>query len=862
MIPVLQYGLLALFAVNLALWLLLMRQRFSPRTAAGLDPTGPHALSRTAEIMRALGALLLGLFMTGAAQPAAVNEGLDPSWQMVLEHATLHKLVYGQDIVFTFGPLAPVSTDLHNGAGYFHSERQAYVLWLASVFILLWWRLSQHLPRLLAVLSWLWLALLPAGAVIYAAIALLAWAMKPAEPGPRHVKTPLAETILHLLVAPAGLAVLGTVKFTYTVAALAVVAAWVGHAIVFQRSWKQALAPLLAATGTFAFVWTSTGQPLTAVPQWLHRGLIVSSAYADAMQLITVSAAALWLAGGTVVLALVLLITLALWQTKKLRTAELFLALVCLGLLAIVWKHSVTRADGHLTMIGSLSPLLCCLALSPIRIAALPRPASIACLGTVGALMSLALADRFAIMGSTITESVLSHTLGTSSRKQHALQVLTPAGNTLPFNLATAPELEPTRMPTFQALLKDQPVDVFNFLQCAAFANGLNYQPRPVYQSYQACNGTLMELNRDYWQARTGTHHLICRMESVDWRLSSSDDAACWPLWLTHLAPAAIEKDFILLSPSTQTPGQPQWTPLATREAEFGTALPVPARPAGTFLRLRTTIQKTLHGKLAKAAFQPDAVQMVTRMADGTTEINRVVPGALEAGILLAPFLHTNVDLLAYFADDKTLQRIPSSLTLRAERGRHKEFASTYSYTWETAAVPALDQGTLQKSRELLLQSRLPFPGRAPGLLGGPLTGEVMQVSLKSLINTDVDGRPALRLDAPSTLILRNDPRGGTLQISYMVPSPSWKRKKPTDGVRFVIATAGHQRDETRLLDHFLDPGKVESDREKKTFSVTLPPNGVPWIILRTETGPTDYQDRAIWGDFTWTPAPGPKGKL
>lgn len=854
MIPALHYGLLALFALNFALWLLLLRQRFAPRTAADLDPARPHTLSRTEEIFRALGALLLGLFMTGAAQSAAVNDGLDPSWQMVLEHATLHKLVYGQDIVFTFGPLAPVSTDLHNGAGYFHSERLAYVLWLASVFIVLWWRLSQHLPRLLAVLSWLWLALLPGDAVPYAAIALLAWAMKPPEREHRQEKAPPAGTILNLLVAPAGLAVLGTVKFTYTVAAMAVVAAWVGHAVVFQRSWKHALIPLLAATATFAFVWTATGQPLAAVPQWLHRGLIVSSAYADAMQMILVGPAALWLAAGTVILALLLLTTLALWQTQKRRTSDLFLALVCLGLLAIVWKHSVTRADGHLTMIGSLAPLLCCLALSPLRIGDLSRWARIAGIITVVTLMVGALADRFAISGSTVTESALSHTLGMSSRKQPALHILTPTGSALPLDLATAPELDQSRLPAIKALVKDQPVDIFNFLQCVAFANGLNYQPRPVYQSYQACNEELMRLNETYWQTRTATQHLICRMESVDWRLSSSDDAACWPHWLTNLKPAAIEKDFILLSPSGRQTHTPRWSPLGTGQAEFGAALPLPTQPPGKFLRLRTTLHRSFLGKLAKAGFQPDALQMVTRMSDGTTETTRIVPGAIEAGILLAPFLHTNVDLLAYYADDKTLQRTPSSITLRAERGRHKEFASTYSYTWETAEVPAPDQPTLQKSRDLLLQSRIPFPGRAQELLGGPLTGDMMQVSLKSLINTEIDGRPALRLDAPSTIILRNDPRGGTLQISYMVPSASWKRKKPTDGVRFVIATAGHQGEEKKLLDHFLDPGKLESDREKKSFSVTLPPNEAPWLILRTETGPTDYQDRAIWGGFSWTP--------
>lgn len=855
MIPAIHYGLLALFAVNLVLWLLLLRQRFVP-LAASSAPGGSQVPSRTVEIFRALSALILGLFMTGAAQPATLTDGLDPSWQMVLEHATRHHLVYGRDIVFTFGPLAPMSSDLHSIAGYFHAERFAYILWLGSVFVILWWRLSLHVPRLLAVLSWLWLALLPGDAAPYAAIALLGWAMKPTHDSLRRDSSqePLAAHILAFLAAPAGLAVLSTVKFTYTVAALAVVAAWVGHAVVFQRSWRQALLPLLAAASTFILLWTATGQPLQAVPQWLQWGLVVSSAYADAMQIILISPTALWLAVVTVVIALLLFIVLAVGQARARRTADLFLTLVCLGLLAIVWKHSVTRADSHLTMIGSLAPLLCCLALSPLSFANLPRPIRVTSLVTIAVIMVTALADRFTIVGTTITESVLSQSLGTSSKKLRPLQVLTPPERPLPFAPSTAPGLDSLRLPGIQALVKDQPVDVFNFLQAAAFANGLNYQPRPVYQSYQACNDALMKLNEAYWQPRIRTHHLICRMESVDGRLSTSEDATCWPHWLTNLTPSATENDFILLSPSSEKTHLPEWSPLSSGEAKMGAPLPVPPQPPGKFLRLRATIQKSLRGKIVKAAFQPDAVRMVTSMTDGTVEITRVVPGALDAGILVTPFLHTNVDLLAHYGNDLALQRRPTSITFLAERGRQQEFVPSYSFVWEGCSAPELPEATIQKSRNLLLESRIPSPGRAPELLGESLPGHVMQLSLKSLIVADLDERPSLRLDAPSKIVLQNDRRGGKLGISYMVPAASWKRKKTTDGVRFIIATAGHDGQENILLDHFLDPGKQESDREKKTFSVTLPPNGAPWLVLRTETGPTDYQDRAVWGGFTWTP--------
>lgn len=848
MIPALQYGLLALCAINLSLWLLLVRRRFISGRALSMDSDGHQGSSPFHEVSRILGALLLGLVVIGKVPPIEAANGLDPSWQMVLEHATLHKLIYGKDIVFTFGPLAPVSTDLHNGAGHFHNERFAYTLWMASVFVVLWWKLSLRLPRLLVLLSWFWLLIMPGDATSYAALALLAWAMKSAE------HEPPASWILASVVAPVGLAILGAVKFTYTVAALAVVAAWVGHAVVFQRSWKQALAPFLSALTTFMLVWTATGQPLAAFPRWLQWGLNVSSAYAEAMQVITVTPTALWLAAGTVILSLAMLSLVALWQGRSRRTSDLFLALVCLGLLAIVWKHSVTRADGHLSMIGSMAPLLCCLALTPSSIATLPRQTRTAGLAMVIALMGGALALQSAIFGTPLKESLLSLVTKPAAHLMSASQSLTTRSSDLPMDLSTAPALDQSRLPTFRALVKDQPVDVFNFLQCTAFANGLNYQPRPVYQSYQACDAKLMGLNEAYWKSRTSTHHLICRMESVDWRLNASDDAACWPHWLTNLTPSATENDFVLLSPAREKTYNPEWSVVSSGEAKMGAPLPVPTPPPSRLLRLRATIQRSLRGKIVKAAFQPDAVQMETAMADGTTEITRIVPGALEAGVLLTPYLHTNVDLLAYYGKDFALQRKPSSITFQAERGRNQEFAPSFGYVWESCSVPELTEANIQHSRELLRASRIPFPGRAPQLLGEALPGSVMQLSLRSLINIDLDGRPSLRLDAPSKIILQNDRRGGKLEISYMVPSPSWKRKKPTDGVRFLIATAGHDGRENILMDHFLDPGKQESDREKKTFSVTLPPNEAPWLVLRTETGPTDYQDRAVWGGFTWTP--------
>ena len=49
--------------------------------------------------------LYLYCFLAFLPQIAPVTTGLDPSWKYAISRAAVDQLIFGQDIVFTYGPL-------------------------------------------------------------------------------------------------------------------------------------------------------------------------------------------------------------------------------------------------------------------------------------------------------------------------------------------------------------------------------------------------------------------------------------------------------------------------------------------------------------------------------------------------------------------------------------------------------------------------------------------------------------------------------------------------------------------------------------------------------------------------------------
>ena len=98
-------------------------------------------------------------------------------------------------------------------------------------------------------------------------------------------------------------------------------------------------------------------------------------------------------------------------------------------------------------------------------------------------------------------------------------------------------------------------VDVFGQRQVYALLNGLNYRPRPVFQSYAACNAQLMRLNEEFYLSGSAPQYVMFSLERFDHRFPPLADAMLLRLLLSNYVPAGSERDYVLLrAKSAQRP--------------------------------------------------------------------------------------------------------------------------------------------------------------------------------------------------------------------------------------------------------------------------------------------------------------------
>ena len=801
-----------------------------------------HKGNPGAAILRALAMGLLCWATLGRFHSGQAVAGLDTSWKMVLEHATTLRWGYGTDIVFTYGPLGPFSqADLEIGLGGLRAERFAFAAWAASFLSASWARWSAGVSGGAAAFLWMWLLIGPTMALPYAMIASAVWHLHHQE-GPAWLKRLWAFGL-----APIALALCALVKFTYFLSVVAVLL--VGTLLKPWRTLRPGDALPAVVTGlVFLAGWWLAGQPWTGLRPWIGNGLAMSAAYADGMQILMVPPTVLWLAAIQLLLVLFCLGGFCWGNWRRKQWASIALASSLAGLVALVWKHGVSRADdGH---------VLFFLWTTPILVLLLWRPSSgfssrLHRAGSIG----VALVSLLAFSGLVVTAGVAPWTLLTDAlHARMAGMVISPA-STVPDSPGGA-DIPSTAnqilLPKLREALSDRPVDIFNFEQSIAFSNALNYRPRPVFQSYAAGTRALAALNSDWWKGHRKDLHLLLRVESIDGRLPTSEDALCWPEWLTTMEPLQAERNFLLLGPRSAIVDL-QWEKLDTGTSPLSGAIPVPPVPPGSLLRLKLEPHRSLWGNVVKGAFQPEALHLKVRLESGVTKKWRIVPEMVRAGVLIEPLVESAAEVLAFFADDETLRKRPAEVWLETENGRVQEWAPSFSFQWEQSKETYLpDVRSARIAREAFRQLQFEKGFQLMQEIYPDSALEIFSADLTRQTRMKFKNKPALRVDAPSRIVI--GARAGRFEGNFAMLEEAWKHKKPSDGVTFVVAAANSDGMEHELFRRRLDPARVELDRGWQDYSVEVP-TGFSWLILRTDGGPTQDQDRAVWGPTGWRSA-------
>ncbi|WP_321503714.1 hypothetical protein [Breoghania sp.] len=625
-----------------------------PRAAQGL------ALGRLVA-GGALGLLCLAIWVPFA--PAMSNWGLDPSWMAGLNQAVAQGLVFGRDVLFTFGPYGSVYSLTYHPATHSLTLVACTVLAVGHFWALVHVFLRDR-RTVFAGFVVVLLGLFSRDALLLTYPLLVVYALSERDDTASWRGGALE--IVGQVSAIAGLALLLLVKGSILpLAGFAVIAA----AVVFIMTGAVARLIMLVAVfcAALAGFWVLAGQPLDGLPTYLAGLGRVIAGYSEAM-------AVPGRAFDFVLFAAVFVpaLAVALFQGGAFWRSGLRLAM--LGLAGFVaFKAGFVRHDWHATIALATAVVLLATVVAQLRL-----PAFVSALWLIGALGAWYEVER-------ANQQIPAHFLMLAKVKQGIVDPVL----VLP-ELARNPDYLKERHERTLAELQRQfrfpefggPADVYDFWQSDLLASGSQWSPRPTLQSYSAYTAFLADANARHLEGVRAPQDIAFRITPIDGNHPTLADGASWPMLLAGYEPYDFRESFLYLHRRAGA-AAPGMRPVGEGIARLGEDIAVPATRGPVFVQL--SVSKTAFGKAKELVFKLENLRIEVKTADGRVRSFRYVSGMGESGFLISPLVENSTEMNALYGHaDLLARKRVVSFRLLAPAGGMREWGDTVGYEFQS----------------------------------------------------------------------------------------------------------------------------------------------------------------------------------
>jgi hypothetical protein len=776
--------------------------------ASATTPPSPTWLDR---IFRALG--FLALVAVAFSVPEFPAIGLDSSWRMALGRFFLEGRQFGQEVVFTYGPLGFAMGKTYSGDlwGWLIGWHVVQAVVFAAI---VYWHAFQlqGYARVFCLVFFLLFGLTYQDAMHQSMILLAGMAVIRRAPGKWDWRTTLWLALL---------AVLALVKFTNLLLALFLVLLAGGLILHRDRSWRAGWVPGLFL-GLFLLGWVACRQNPLNLPAYFYGSWQISQGYQDSMGL-----ASNWgqLYRALAVAALIvayLALNLAYHPRRWLGGA---VTLGALAYLYLNWKHGFIRADGH--QIGFYYAVLTLVVTSPLVLEGggrglVPRR----WLLTATALLSVYSMEqvlpglvRGALAGAQ--NRTLTH-VGFAQGESHTRGL---------YQAALDTERHHAHLGRIRETVGESTLDVLGFEQAVALYHPFNYQPRPVFQGYSAYTPYLARLNERFFAGDQAPEFVLFKLQTIDGRLPTMDDPLVLRLLAQRYHYIISEQGFTLWrrnpGPFDLAANRP--VPLRTATIRLNEDLDL-ADLAAPPLWAEIDYGFSMAGRLRRFLFRPPLVHLHLTDDRGRESVHRLPQSIGRTGFMLSPIIHDKLDYMR--AVDGGAGR--RAVTLRVAIDPRDRIFFRRDVKVAFSALPVSEAG-----RDYFI--RHADQARFHLFAQPPLSFDAFLEPSEDTI----DGRPVLVMHAPSELTFEV-PLGATMVHGhYGFATGAYSGEGRTDGAVFGVYWTGGG--ETRvLMERLLDPLHRVDDRGLQHFSTPLPrAHGL--VTFRIHPGPR--------GDYTydWT---------
>ncbi|MEJ1240032.1 hypothetical protein WBG78_17965 [Chryseolinea sp. T2] len=559
-----------------------------------------------------------------------LNGGLDNSWQMALQMATQKGMVFGDDIVFTYGPLAFFST-----------------------------RCPINMPRLIVVCCDLFVManivyillgpLKKASAleifIVFCALFLLDFFVIDWTPtvymilGYYLINNLEKQNSLEIAIAAFLSLVIFFVKLNFGLFSILMFSLYAAYVLAFFQHWRNYMLLLLVAyVGAFI---ASLYLLKVDLVGYLANSIEIVKGYQAAMyfgisdqNLFYLKAASIlsFVLAGLLVIDFVFFFKKVNWKINRSEVIVflqiLFKAFFIASTCYVLFKQSFVRADiGHFpTFFKFVVPLMGMLLLhSSFPFQSWLRRAVIVALAVVVVVVELDFSPGLRKRNTTRFESLKNYYA----------------------SLKTEPAVSPARYSQYvQDLVSKESVDIFPTEVSMAFFNDLNYKPRPVFQSYSVYTEKLDQINAESLKKTDAPSFLIASPGSIDGRYFMWDESKTKFEILKNYDARLVEGDIVVYEKRAQ-PRAFKVIQQDTFKLKFGEYRDL--KPSKGLRFARFIVKPTLKGHVRSLFYQPPDLNAAFQLKNGTEVSVRAVSNIISSGVLMNKYVaETNDDVLAF----------------------------------------------------------------------------------------------------------------------------------------------------------------------------------------------------------------------
>ena len=580
-------------------------------------------------------------------QPTFPAVGLDLSWQYALNEATARHLVFGRDVIFTFGPLASVYTAMY------HPSTDHLMLY-GSLLVALGFStgcmlLSYPDPEKVFAVALLPFIVAVAGSMdpppcatvalrdgifLFLPFILLVLILRVCcSPDSEHyMKASKAMAVL-LSVVACSVAILPLIKGSFLLPAF--FSGALACAILWTRRPAIAFGFGSLMLAAISIAWVGTGQPFHALAGYIGAQLVTIGGYSEAMAF----------RGDPVEIVVYVAVSVflltVLWRQFTRRIGPHgWTAMVSLAFtLFVVFKAAFVRHEGGHVLIAAGGTLIggyCVLVLAKPK---------------MSLLVWLVVIFAWSFIDQKYTDPDLRSAwqrLRNSAARAYGGAVNRAKGSK-ELEIMFAERNEDIRRAVPIAHVEGT-VDIYPFELSTIFAHGLAWNPRPVIQSYAAYDARLDALNASHLEGADAPQYVFFQVKSIDDRLASMEDAGSWLQLLSRYSLVGRSGEFFVLARNSAarcaSPIQPECESIQTLGRRF--RLP---KTSDTFLA-QIDVQPTLLGKIATALFKPPQLQIRFWFNDGHTESFRYIAAMGRRGFIISPIVRDSSDFAALLIRD------------------------------------------------------------------------------------------------------------------------------------------------------------------------------------------------------------------